>query len=111
MTTQTAIEVESLSKRYRLGQNLGGYTTLRETIAARWHRRDIADDPHLWALKDVSFSVPQDQALGLIGPNGAGKTTLLKVLARITQPTSGVSRTRGRAGALLVRSAPVSTLS
>ena len=100
MATQTAIEVESLSKRYRLGQNLGGYTTLRETIAAR-RRKDAAEDPYLWALRDVSFSVPKDQALGLIGPNGAGKTTLLKVLARITQPTSGVSRTRGRAGALL----------
>jgi ABC-type polysaccharide/polyol phosphate transport system ATPase subunit len=97
---QTAIEVESLSKRYRLGQNLGGYTTLRETLAAR-RRREAPDDAFLWALRDVSFSVPKDQALGLIGPNGAGKTTLLKVLARITQPTSGVSRTRGRAGALL----------
>jgi ABC-type polysaccharide/polyol phosphate transport system ATPase subunit len=101
MTRQTAIEVESLSKRYRLGQNLGGYTTLRETLANRRRRREADDDPHLWALRDVSFSVPQDQALGLIGPNGAGKTTLLKVLARITQPTSGFSRTRGRAGALL----------
>ena len=100
MATQTAIEVESLSKRYRLGQNLGGYTTLRETLAAR-RRRDEGEDAYLWALRDVSFSVPKDQALGLIGPNGAGKTTLLKVLARITQPTSGVSRTRGRAGALL----------
>ena len=101
MTTQAAIEVEGLSKRYRLGQNLGGYTTLRETLAGRRRRGEAADDSHLWALRDVSFSVPQDQALGLIGPNGAGKTTLLKVLARITQPTSGVSRTRGRAGALL----------
>jgi ABC-2 type transport system ATP-binding protein/lipopolysaccharide transport system ATP-binding protein len=97
---QTAIEVEGVSKRYRLGQNLGGYTTLRETLSSR-RRRDGAEDAYLWALRDVSFSVPQDQALGLIGPNGAGKTTLLKVLARITQPTSGVSRTRGRAGALL----------
>jgi homopolymeric O-antigen transport system ATP-binding protein len=97
---QTAIEVENLSKRYLLGQNLGGYTTLRETLSSR-RRRDSGDDAHLWALRDVSFSVPQDQPLGLIGPNGAGKTTLLKVLARITRPTSGVSRTRGRAGALL----------
>jgi len=100
MAPQTAIEVENLSKRYRLGQNLGGYTTLRETLAAR-RRRDTQEDAYLWALRDVSFSVPKDQALGLVGPNGAGKTTLLKVLARITQPTSGVSRTRGRAGALL----------
>ena len=100
MAVQTAIEVENLSKRYRLGQNLGGYTTLRETLAAR-RRQDTSEDAYLWALRDVSFSVPKDQALGLIGPNGAGKTTLLKVLARITRPTSGVSRTRGRAGALL----------
>jgi ABC-2 type transport system ATP-binding protein/lipopolysaccharide transport system ATP-binding protein len=100
VATQTAIEVENLSKRYRLGQNLGGYTTLRETLAAR-RRRDAGEESYLWALRDVSFTVPKDQALGLIGPNGAGKTTLLKVLARITQPTSGVSRTRGRAGALL----------
>jgi ABC-type polysaccharide/polyol phosphate transport system ATPase subunit len=100
MAVQTAIEVEGLSKRYRLGQNLGGYTTLRETVAS-WRRGDTSDDTYLWALRDVSFSVPKDQALGLIGPNGAGKTTLLKVLARITQPTSGMSRTRGRAGALL----------
>ena len=77
MTTKTAIEVESLSKRYRLGQNLGGYTTLRETLAGKRRRGEAADDQVLWALKDVSFSVPQDQALGLIGPNGAGKTTLL----------------------------------
>jgi ABC-type polysaccharide/polyol phosphate transport system ATPase subunit len=100
VATQTAIEVENLSKRYRLGQNLGGYTTLRETLASR-RRRDEADEAFLWALRDVSFSVPKYEALGLIGPNGAGKTTLLKVLARITRPTSGVSRTRGRAGALL----------
>jgi len=97
---QTAIEVEGLSKRYRLGQNLGGYTTLRETLA---RKRDggSAGDAFVWALRDVEFAVPQDQALGLVGPNGAGKTTLLKILARITQPTTGVSRTRGRAGALL----------
>ena len=101
MTAQTAIEVEGVSKRYRLGQNLGGYTTLRETLSARWRRDAAVDEASLWALRDVSFSVPDDQALGLIGPNGAGKTTLLKVLARITRPTSGVSRTRGRAGALL----------
>lgn len=96
---ELAIEVESLSKRYRLGQNLGGYVTLREVLSSR--RRKAEDATHVWALRDVSFEVPQGEALGVIGPNGAGKTTLLKVLARITEPTSGVSRTRGRAGALL----------
>jgi ABC-type polysaccharide/polyol phosphate transport system ATPase subunit len=95
---QAAIEVEALSKRYRLGQNLGGYTTLRETLS---RRRRPMDDEYVWALRDVTFAVPQGQALGVIGANGAGKTTLLKVLSRITEPTSGISRTRGRAGALL----------
>jgi len=93
---RTAIEVEALSKRYRLGQNLGRYVTLRETLS-----RAKSEPEYLWALHDVSFEVSEGQALGVIGPNGAGKTTLLKVLARITEPTSGVSRTRGRAGALL----------
>ncbi len=96
---QTAIEVEELCKRYLLGQNLGGYVTLREALSPRRRRRTADQD--VWALRDLSFEVAQGQALGVIGPNGAGKTTLLKVLARITEPTSGVSRTRGRAGALL----------
>jgi ABC-2 type transport system ATP-binding protein/lipopolysaccharide transport system ATP-binding protein len=98
MSARTAIEVEGLSKRYRLGQNLGGYTTLRDSLP--WSRK-AENAQYLWALRDVSFDVPEGEALGLIGPNGAGKTTLLKVLARITEPTQGVSRTRGRAGALL----------
>ena len=63
-------------------------------------RRAPRTTRYLWALRDVSFSVPKDQALGLIGPNGAGKTTLLKVLARITQPTHGcVAHARPRRGA------------
>jgi ABC-type polysaccharide/polyol phosphate transport system ATPase subunit len=95
-----AIEVDGLSKLYRLGQNLGQYVTLREGLSpARWRRP--LDVDYLWALRGVSFEVAEGEALGVIGANGAGKTTLLKVLARITEPTSGVSRTRGRAGALL----------
>jgi ABC-2 type transport system ATP-binding protein/lipopolysaccharide transport system ATP-binding protein len=97
---QTAIEVENLSKSYRLGQRLGRYVTLREVMATAI-RRGAPPPEYLWALHDVSFSVEQGGTLGVIGPNGAGKTTLLKVLARITEPTTGVSRTRGRAGALL----------
>ena len=100
MTVTTAIEVDGLSKRYRLGQNLGKYVTLREVLSARRGGR-AGGSEYVWALRDIGFDVPQGEALGIIGPNGAGKTTLLKVLARITQPTTGVSRTRGRAGALL----------
>ncbi len=96
-----AIEVSGVSKRYRLGQRLGRYGTLREAVAGAVRRSSEDDVADLWALRDVSFSVAQGDALGVIGPNGAGKTTLLKVLSRITEPTIGVSRTRGRAGTLL----------
>jgi ABC-2 type transport system ATP-binding protein/lipopolysaccharide transport system ATP-binding protein len=96
-----AIEVVSVSKRYALGQRLGRYVTLREVLAAAARRRGAEEPEQLWALRDVSFDVPAGEALGVIGPNGAGKTTLLKILSRIAEPTTGVSRTRGRAGALL----------
>jgi lipopolysaccharide transport system ATP-binding protein len=67
-------------------------------------RRDGHDrraDRHLWALRDVSFDVAQGDVVGVIGRNGAGKTTLLKILSRVTEPTSGRARLRGRVGSLL----------
>jgi ABC-2 type transport system ATP-binding protein/lipopolysaccharide transport system ATP-binding protein len=96
-----AIEVAGVSKRYALGQRLGRYVTLREVVTSAARRRGAAPPEMLWALRDVSFEVPAGEAVGLIGPNGAGKTTMLKILARIVEPSDGVSRTRGRAGALL----------
>lgn len=97
------IQVEGLSKRYWLGERAGAYVTLQETIASRLRFRSATPAPRqeLWALRDVSFTATEGEALGIIGHNGAGKTTLLKVLCRITRPTQGVSRTRGRVGALL----------
>jgi ABC-type polysaccharide/polyol phosphate transport system ATPase subunit len=95
-----AIQVEWLSKRYRLGTDRAGYDTLREAIGRSFSRRPSSDQL-LWALHDVSFSVSQGEAVGIIGPNGAGKTTLLKILAGITEPSSGEARTRGGVGALL----------
>ncbi len=99
------IEVEGLSKRYRLGQLQHGYDTLRDTIAhgvnrvlSREHRPPAEE---IWALDDVSFSVEQGEVLGVIGPNGAGKSTLLKILTRITTPTRGNAVIRGRVGSLL----------
>jgi ABC-2 type transport system ATP-binding protein/lipopolysaccharide transport system ATP-binding protein len=96
-----AIEVEHLSKRYRLGESTPG-RTLREAISGsvRGLRRRQPRE-QLWSLRDVSFQVPEGQSFGVVGRNGAGKSTLLKVLARITQPTAGRSRTRGRLAPLL----------
>jgi lipopolysaccharide transport system ATP-binding protein len=115
---QPAICVEDLSKQFRLGGHWnGGYRTLREALvqAARapWARlRGLArrrpDRPPpgeaagiLWALKDVSLEVEQGEVMGIVGRNGAGKSTLLKVLSRITEPTEGRVRLRGRVGSLL----------
>jgi ABC-type polysaccharide/polyol phosphate transport system ATPase subunit len=92
-----SIEVENVTKRYRLGGQWR--PTLREGISLRG--RALRSEREFWALRGVSFTVEQGEALGLIGRNGAGKTTLLKMLARITEPTSGVARMRGRIGALL----------
>ena len=116
------IEVENLSKLYRLGSI--GSTTLRESLNRRWYRligkeelgrrigeKDLMIPPDhpqagpepntFWALKDVSFTVDQGDIVGIIGRNGAGKSTLLKVLTRITEPTSGRALLRGRVGSLL----------
>ncbi len=97
-----AIEVERLGKRYRLGE----YQTtgsLRDAATAALRRLGSGRRPHdeIWSLRDVSFTVEEGHALGVIGRNGAGKSTLLKILSRITEPTEGVSRTRGRLAALL----------
>ena len=100
-----AIEVDALSKKYRLGEYQAAYGTLRETIVhatrrltGREHNRPASE---IWALKDVSFEVPEGQVLGIIGRNGAGKSTLLKILTRIVAPTAGRAEIRGRVGSLL----------
>jgi lipopolysaccharide transport system ATP-binding protein len=108
-----AISIEQLGKRYRLGTNLGPYRTLRETITdalkapfrgtkqSFWKGPLPPDSDTIWALKDVFLEVPHGEILGIIGRNGAGKTTLLKVLSRITEPTEGRVKLRGRVGSLL----------
>jgi homopolymeric O-antigen transport system ATP-binding protein len=95
-----AIQVEGLGKRYRLGTDRAGYDTLRDALRRSVSRRDQAER-ELWALREVSFTVGEGEAVGIIGANGAGKTTLLKILSGITDPTSGEARTRGVVGALL----------
>jgi ABC-type polysaccharide/polyol phosphate transport system ATPase subunit len=102
MTALHAVEVERVSKRYRLGEYHSA-GTLAEAASAVLHslRRRRGRGEEIWSLRDVSVSLQEGHALGVIGRNGAGKSTLLKILARITEPTSGVSRTRGRVAALL----------
>ena len=107
----TAIRVESLGKRYRIGAR-ARYHTMRDRLTsalaapARWFgSRDVAatgiDETHFWALRNVSFEMKEGEVLGLIGRNGAGKTTLLKILSRVTQPTEGSAEIYGRVGSLL----------
>jgi lipopolysaccharide transport system ATP-binding protein len=102
------VEVENLSKRYRLGQ-FTAQTMLEEVerFLARFRRQagrggeNPSQSSDFWALKDVSFSVQPGEILGIIGRNGAGKSTLLKLLSRITEPTEGHARLRGRVASLL----------
>ena len=106
------IEVNDVSKLYRLGQISS--TTIKEDLARWWSGVRGREDPGLkldaeningnkihWALKDISFSVEQGEVMGFIGKNGAGKSTLLKILSRVTGPTSGSVKMHGRIASLL----------
>ena len=110
-----AIEVDGLSKKYRLGEYQAAYGTLRETLVhagrrltGREHHRAATE---LWALQDVSFEVPEGRGpRAWSGRNGAGKSTLLKILTRIAAPTAAGPRS-GAASAACSRSGPASAAS
>jgi lipopolysaccharide transport system ATP-binding protein len=100
----SAVTVSELGKSYRLGQRGGGYQLLTEQLANRIGsvgRRRSRPPELFWALRDIDFQVEPGETFGIIGHNGAGKSTLLKILSRVTPPTTGEIRMRGRVGALL----------
>lgn len=107
-----AIEIENVSKQYRLGLVSTG--TISHDLNRWWainvmHKEDPylkigetndrskkGNSEYVWALKDINFNVEQGDVVGIIGKNGAGKSTLLKLLSRVTTPTTGEIRVRGR---------------
>ncbi len=116
MDRSTVIQVEHLSKQYRLGQV--SKKTLHDDLNRFMHRIVGKEDPYLkigevndrskkgnseyiWALRDINFSVQHGDILGIIGRNGAGKSTFLKILSKVTTPTIGNIKIKGRIAALL----------
>jgi len=112
MSSGTVISVENLGKTYRVSHQAERqrYVALRDVLAdrikgfspfrsRRTASRSSTED--FWALKDVSFEVRQGEVVGIIGRNGAGKSTLLKILSRITEPSKGRVRIKGRVASLL----------
>ena len=109
--SDTVITVDKLGKAYVLGAKLDRHATFRDVLAnmakapvERWRKRFVPAEQHehaFWAVKDVSFDVKRGEVVGLVGRNGAGKSTLLKLLSRITEPSEGVARLKGRVASLL----------
>ncbi len=113
----TAIKIENLSKQYRLG--VIGTGTLSHDLNRWWTVNVLRrEDPYLkigetndratkgnsdyvWALKDINMEIEQGDVVGIIGKNGAGKSTLLKILSKVTKPTTGIIKYRGRIASLL----------
>lgn len=109
MSDDFAIRAEGLGKRYRRLIKDRQHDSLRDVVAAgvkdmfasKKEREERAERQTFWALKDAAFEIKRGENVGIIGLNGAGKSTLLKILSRITTPTTGSVRIKGRLGALL----------
>jgi lipopolysaccharide transport system ATP-binding protein len=110
------LKAENISKQYRLGQV--GTGTLVHDMNRWWHEIRGKENPYLklgdindrstkgtsdyvWALEDINFEVERGEVLGIIGKNGAGKSTLLKILSKVTAPTNGSIKYKGRIASLL----------
>ena len=110
------LKVENISKQYRLGTV--GTGTLSHDLNRLWYKIRGKEDPYLkvgevndrskkgdsqyvWALQGINFEVEKGEVLGIIGKNGAGKSTLLKILSKVTAPTTGVIKSKGRIASLL----------
>lgn len=116
MKKDIILRAENISKQYRLG--LVGTGTISHDLYRWWHKIRGKEDPYLkvgdvndrsskgssdyvWALQNINFEVERGEVLGIIGKNGAGKSTLLKILSRVTSPTTGIIKAKGRIASLL----------
>ena len=96
---QPILEIRNISKKFSIG-NREQYKSLRESINGIW-RQGHKKSSEFWALNDISFDVYAGESIAIIGKNGAGKSTLLKILSKITPPTLGEIKVRGRVASLL----------
>jgi lipopolysaccharide transport system ATP-binding protein len=96
------IEIKNISKKYTLNQSKQPYLSIRDGLVNVFKKERIGkQQEEFWALKDVCFNINPGESVGIIGKNGAGKSTLLKILSKITYPTSGSIKVRGRIASLL----------
>ena len=104
-----AIKVQGLWKEYTIGARQNGNDSFREMLTGalsapfrRFGKNSAQpEEERFWALQDINFQVQPGEVVGIIGRNGAGKSTLLKILSRITEPTKGEVKIRGRVASLL----------